>query len=91
MNINNIKLAASAVAAVAVTGVTIQSVRIHRQKKAMTDIESNIESFYSPEFIAFNKAQDIVSDRMLAGYYDDKPDSDARDDYIVLYVNFLKK
>ncbi|MGB4819117.1 MAG: hypothetical protein WBP33_08375 [Saprospiraceae bacterium] len=91
MNINNIKLAASAVAAVAVTGVTIQSVRIHRQKKAMTDIESKIESFYSPEFIAFNKAQDIVSDRMLAGYYDDKPDSDARDDYIVLYVNFLKK
>lgn len=91
MNINNIKLAASAVAAVAVTGVTIQSVRIHRQKKAMTDIESKIESFYSPEFIAFNKTQDIVSDRMLAGYYDDKPDSDARNDYIVLYVNFLKK
>lgn len=91
MNINAIKIAASAAAAVTVAGVSIQSVRIHRQKKAMTDIESKIESFYSPEFIAFNKAQDIVSDRMLAGYYDDKPDSDARDDYIVLYVNFLKK
>ena len=91
MNINNIKLAASAAAAVVVAGASIQSVRIHRQKKTMTDIESKIESFYSPEFIAFNKAQDIVSDRMLAGYYDDKPDSEARDDYIVLYVNFLKK
>lgn len=91
MNINTVKIAASAVAAVAVTGVTIQSVRVHRQKKAMTDVEKAVESFYSPEFIAFNKAQNIVSDRMLAGYYDDKPDSEARDDYIVLYVNFLKK
>lgn len=86
----NIKFIATAAAATAaVAGATIYTIR-SRQESAKTDVEKAVESFYSPEFIAFNKAQDIVSDRMLAGYYDDKPDSEARDDYIVLYVNFLK-
>lgn len=87
----NIKTAAATVAAgVAVAGATVYTIRL-RKENAKTDVEKAVESFYSPEFIAFNKAQDIVSDRMLSGYYDDKPDSEARDDYIVLYVNFLKK
>lgn len=87
----NIKFIASAVAAsAAVAGATAYTIRL-RKESAKTDVEKAVESFYSPEFIAFNKAQDIVSERMLSGYYDDKPDSEARDDYIVLYVNFLNK
>lgn len=87
----NIKIAAASVlAGVAVAGATVQTINL-RKKNAKTDVEKAVESFYSPEFIAFNKAQDVVSERMMAGYYDDKPDSEARDDYIVLYVNFLNK
>ncbi len=86
----NIKFIATATAAAAaVTGAALYTVRA-RKEAAKTDVEKAVEAFYSPEFIAFNKAQDIVSERMLSGYYDDKPDSDARDDYIVLYANFLK-
>jgi len=87
----NIKTVATAAAAVvAVAGATVYTIN-HRRESAKTDVEKAVESFYSAEFLAFNAAQDEVSRRMLAGYYDDKPDSDYLDDTIVLYVNFLKK
>lgn len=91
----NIKAAASLFAAAAVTATTIQKIVNHRKvEKMVEELYEEIDKFgtiVSPEIQAFHLAQDVLSDRMLAGYYDDKTDEQVRHDYDVLYANFLKK
>ena len=87
----NIKTAATIVAGVTVAASSIHQMIVHARKDAKTPVEEAVEAFYSPEFIAFNKAQTIVSDRMLAGYYDDKTDAEYQADFNVVYANFLTK
>lgn len=90
----NIRHAASAVAAVAVAGVTVQQIITRTRKDAVntetpTTIVDSIGEACSAQFIAFNKAQDVISDRMLSGYYDDKTNDVAHHDFQILYTNFL--
>jgi hypothetical protein len=81
---------ATAVAGVAVvTATVVQTVRAKKNSK--TPVQEAVEAFYSPEFLAFNKAQAICSDRMLDGYYDDLSDAEYQRDFDVLYATFLTK
>lgn len=85
----NIKHAATAVAAVAVAGAAVTG--YVRTRKTENPTVEAVKSFYSPEFLAFNEAQRISSDRMLAGHYDDVSDDVVRAEFDVLYANFLNK
>jgi hypothetical protein len=84
------KIAIATAAAGFVAG-TAYSIAADRRTKKMIkeEIETAVEAFESSELIAFNRAQDEVSDRMLAGYYDDKTDDDYRLDFQLLYTNYL--
>lgn len=86
----NIKHAATTIAAVVVAGAAVKGY-ITRTRKSVNPIEEAIKNFYSPEFIAFNKAQDVSSDRMLSGFYDDVSDDQVRAEFAVIYANFLSK
>lgn len=85
-NIKNVTatVAAVSVAAAAVTGYV-------RTRKTENPTVEAVKAFYSPEFLAFNEAQRISSDRMLAGHYDDVSDAVVRAEFDVLYANFLHK
>lgn len=85
----NIKHAATAVTAVAATAAVVTGV-VRNRKHKDPQVEA-IESFYSAEFLAFNEAQRISSDRMLAGDYDDVSDAVVRAEFDVLYANFLNR
>lgn len=87
----NIKTAATIVVGVAVTASSAKEMISRYRESKKTPVEKAVEAFYSPEFIAFNKAQTILSDRMLDGYYDDKTDEQYQADFNVVYANFLNK
>lgn len=81
-------------AATAVTTVTVAAAVVTgyvRTRKTENPTVEAVKAFYSPEFLAFNEAQRISSDRMLAGHYDDVSDAQVRAEFDVLYANFLNK
>jgi phosphoglycerate dehydrogenase-like enzyme len=90
----NIKFAATAIVAVAVAGVSVKNIVTRAKQEKMVSetlevIDNAVVDFAFAEIVAFNKAQDEVTDRMLAGYYDDKTDAEAQHDFAVLYANYL--
>ena len=87
----NIKTAAATIAAVAVVGVSVRQYVSRTPKTKTTVVEQAVKSFYSAEFIAFNKAQDVLSARTLSGAYDDMTDAQVFAEYNVIYANFLNK
>jgi hypothetical protein len=92
----NIKAAASLFATVTVAAVSAQKIvsRI-KTEKTIKDFREAVDNavidFRSAEVIAFDKAQDLITERMLSGYYDEKSDAEAQHDFAVLYANFLTK
>lgn len=95
----NIKLAASIAAGVTVAGATAhQIIRLRKTEALISEFNDSVDAYnaametvMSPTLKAFNQAQDVISDRMLSGYYDDCPDDVARHDFQILYNNFLTK
>lgn len=85
----NIKNVAATVTTVTVAAAVVTG--YVRTRKTENPTVEAVKSFYSPEFLAFNQAQRISSDRMLAGHYDDKDDAFVRAEFDVLYANFLSK
>lgn len=88
----NIKTASSIIAGVTVVGVSLQQI-ITRTRKSEAEVEIEVETHEVVVFgstqTAFDKAQDVISDRMLTGYYDDKTDADAHYDFTILFNTYL--
>lgn len=96
---HNMQSAVKIAAGVAFAAASVHSIiRARKNEKIVSEFNEAVDAYSnavkdlrSPEMIAFDQAQTILTDRMLAGYYDDKSDADYQRDYDVLYANFLKK
>jgi hypothetical protein len=82
----NIKTATYIAAVVAAVGASShQFITRARKDSRVVEIETTIVNSASPA-LAFNLAQDLISERMLSGHYDDKSDAEARQDFQSLFT-----
>ena len=90
INIKNAVPTAIFAAAVAATAV-YEKISDYRESKKTPAEKVTVKVTSLAEFNAFDEAQTILTDRMLAGYYDDKTDAEYQHDFEVVYANFLNK